>query len=434
MKKFISIILFLFIIFSSFAATNQNIKYIFISTKPYGADVYINEKRFEYKSPIILKENYESGEYNVRIEKKGYSTYYTTIKIDRNKRFYDLQYNLIPDTLSFVMDGPFTYQKGDEQYGAPFEILDLESGVYSITLDENGNFTIQNYFYQNRLLFASLTISSYILGGVFGFVSFGISGTIQYLLSGFFLGTGTLSAIFWTYGIFSYDTNNVIVNKDYKEDEDYVFYDTAISYIGQQKYEEADGLLSKLILEYPDSLYVPAAFFYKATIYKKQKDYAKAIFMLENLISNTGYPVYEWYDLALYEIADIYTKLKKYEKSNEYYNNILFLNEDMIIISDVKRNIFFNYYNALYNQKNLDSKKTYFNEKLKESFDYFEDLDNTDYYRLETYYYYSMHLIRIKRFAKAKVLLEFLIDYGSSFSNEAYDLYQSYYETSIEYS
>lgn len=93
--------------FSEYETEAKNIGNIIFNIEPHGADLYINDTSVDYSNPVSL--NY--GEYNIRVEMTGYTTYTGVLDVENAERTVNI--DLIDMDASVSVDETATPSPSD---------------------------------------------------------------------------------------------------------------------------------------------------------------------------------------------------------------------------------------------------------------------------------------------------------------------------------
>lgn len=93
--------------------------------------------------------------------------------------------------------------------------------------------------------------------------------------------------------------------------------------LARDRFDEALDYYTSIVMDHKDSPYYPLAFYKIARIHFIRREYELSLEELK--IIQRSYPMPELYDKACKNIADIYFFLGEYDKSEEYLNEMVFV-------------------------------------------------------------------------------------------------------------
>lgn len=418
-KKFLIIFSFVFF-FLVFNINLFGLNNVFLNTFPYKANVYINNV-YMGNSPIIIV-NLKNGFYSIRIEKEGYQTFNGKFELKEDKT-YNFIFTLIPSTFSFLVNNNFSIEWKGKKIKSPFYVENMIPGVYKISIKKDSISIKPDNFYSDLKWIGFTT--SLLFGGLYIYFEFvqvpnlytqGVYDGLKYsFLSAFIISSGV--------SIYSFIKDNKVrkygydINSNPQINEDQKLFYNALNLLNKGEFDNSLSILKRLLENFNNSKFYPSALYYIGYIYEKKNNYKFALKYYEKLIYE--YPVYEWYDIALFTAARIYYKNKIFKKSLYLLNNILFV--DKLLVSDeiVSFYKFLNYYGLIESgqksKENTDNLTYYYNIfKIKYS---------ESSLKYEVFYLYASYLLSINKKTEALNLLKIVISTENHYKDKASKLY-----------
>ncbi|HOV13902.1 MAG TPA: outer membrane protein assembly factor BamD, partial [Spirochaetota bacterium] len=347
-------------------------------------------------------------------KKEGYNEYIITGQELSSKKF---DINLTPNSFDLYFPERASYKLGNTDTRGPVYVSKLKSGQYDINITSNkiifrktSNFLpayvgvgtafgislcstgaligISEYFnynaneakksgdLQNRYHYESVTkdidnyakIPSIVLSGV--------------------LFTGLISLII-TDAILQYNDKKAkleISDKD-PSNQDGIFYDTALQYLGSGDIKKASDILQSITSLYPDSDLIPKVYYQLGQNYFILQDYDNALKNWEIFLRD--YPIADYYDYVLKNMADIYYQKKELLTARNQLDKIIFteniLNRESISSLRAKLNY------ELYLQEKTDD---YYIVTEKEYLKLIDDFTTSE--RIEVYFIQLLKLYNYK--------------------------------------
>lgn len=396
------IILNIFIISSSInlkanLQTNKTLT-LFINSYPYKANIYLNNT-YVGQTPYILRD-LNSSSTKIKIEKSNFLTFEKKLDFKENKKYESIFVYLHPKNFALSVIDTYSININKTKYDAPVKIENIPNGSYQIFKKDNTIYFIHDKakFYISLLSYI-LTLGSAGYGALVGSPEYFIISAISLVISIYF--------IFTTY-LPQKDEYLINLNPLYKEDE--AIFIQAQNSINQSQFNLAINQLQQIMNKFPDSYYVPHSLYYIAYCYDALGNFEKSKFYYEQLIQN--YPIIDFYDISYYSLAKIYYDANLYEKSIQFFQNILYINPDIISQDFVDAYILLNYIKIyLSSKKDFKDEITYYFEKATKS--------RIGTLRGEVYYNMALYLLKHDKKDEAIDLLQKIIKDNLTFIEEA---------------
>jgi len=339
------IFLYVLFFFTFFIHGDENeLNYLFINSTPIKAKVLINNIDKGYITPCIIK-NLDNSVKTIKIVKEGYIEQAFDILQIKSKR---LDVYLTSNTLNLYFPDSATYKISDITKKGPIFVSNLESGNYFINIKKDQIIVrrVSPFLPAEISLGTSLGISLIFTG-----ITIGLSEYYNYraistnndfderhydlVKRGYDIGkyvSISISSIIATAltGIIIADVATRIRNKKRKIellskspiDEGAKLYNNSLDYLSNGEIEKSINILESLISLYPDNVHVPMAYYQLGQNYFLLKKYDNALLNWEIFIND--YPVADYYDYVLKNIAEIYYMKDDYDNAIKMLNKVVF--------------------------------------------------------------------------------------------------------------
>lgn len=370
--------LFFFVFFTFYIHTIDLVpKYLFINTSPLRAKVLIDDVDKGYLTPCIIR-NLSASNKTISIVMDGYKKYNIDIAKIKSKK---IEVNLTPSSFDLFFPEKSMYKIGDTQMKGPLYVSKLRSGNYNITvLDEKIAFSkISSFMPAEVSLGTSLGISSAFMiatialaeyykiqsystrddfdSRYFNLVSRGFDiGKYVSISITSILTLALTSVIIADISTKRYDKKQKMeVENKAPGDRGETLYDTSLQFLSMGEIERSSNVLQSLIALYPESDYIPRVYYQLGQNYYIIQEFDKA---LENwLVFIRDYPLAAYYDYVLKNIAEIYYLNKDYKKAINMLDKVVFT-------------------------ENILDRETIFSFKAKLDFEVFKTTKDKVYYKL----------------------------------------------------
>ncbi|MEJ5272676.1 MAG: tetratricopeptide repeat protein [Spirochaetota bacterium] len=374
---------------------------LFINSYPYKANIYI-DKKYVGQTPFIIRD-LTAKTIKIKIVKDKFLTFEKSFTINEDKKFDSIFVWLQPQNFSLSILDTYSIKLNKEIYDSPVEIDNIPNGSYQIYKKGNTIYFIHdNVKFYISILSYILTLGSAGYGALNGSTELLIVSAVSFIISIYFLFTTYLPS-----------KDQYLINKNPLIKEDENIFTQAQSYLNKSQFNQAIGLLQQILTKYPESYYVPHSIYYIAYCYDALGDFAKSKNYYEQLIQN--YPIIDFYDVSFYSLGKIYYDAGLYEKSIQFFTNILFIQPDIISEDYVDSYILLNYIKIFLTtgKDNKDEITYYFQKVLKE---------RIGILRGEVYYNMALYYLKNGKKAEAIELLEKIIKDNLLFTEEATNL------------
>ncbi len=362
MKTFLILILVVLSVnltnlFSQSMGKKETVSYIFVNSYPIRAKVLINGRDNNILTPCILRNL--SSDTKVGIKKDGYNEYTLSAQDIISKKF---DINLVPNSFDIYFPERTSYKLGNTDTKGPVYVSKLKSGQYDINITDNKivfrktSLFLPAYVGVGTALGISL-LSTGSLIGVSEYYNYNANearkngdATNKYhyetmtrdmdyvkipsiALSGL-LFTGLLSLIIAD-AVLQYNDKRAkleILDKS-PSNQDEIFYDTALQYLSSGDIKRSTDILLSIISIYPESDLIPKVFYQLGQNYFIMQEYDTALKNWEIFLRD--YPIADYYDYVLKNMADIYYEKKELLMARNQLDKIIFteniLNRESIL-------------------------------------------------------------------------------------------------------
>lgn len=349
--------------------------YLFVNSYPLRAKVIIDDIDKGILTPCILK-NISSINRTITIKKEGYTEQVIKVSEIKSKK---IDVNLTPLSISLFFPEMNLYNIGNNQIKGPLYISNLKKGNYNINKINNQIYfnQVSDYFPAEIGLATALSISTSYM-----FISIGLTEYYGYqskiskfdfdqrhydLVSrGFDISkyvsisvtsviavalTGVLIADFSARRY--YNKQKLKIETKYPTDQGKTLYDSALQFLSIGEIDKSSKILQSLILLYPESDFIPLTYYQLGQNFYILKDYKNALINWDIFITN--YPIADYYDYVLKNIAEIYYQNSDLTSAISFMNKILFTENilEREIIYSFKAKLFNENYYKNTNEENF---------------------------------------------------------------------------------
>lgn len=371
---------------------------IFINSYPYKANIYI-DKKYVGQTPFIIRD-LNTKTLKLKIEKDKYLAFEKSIEIMEGKKYESFFIYLQPKNFSLSVLDTYSIDIKKDKYESPVEIENIPNGSYQIYKKDNTIYFIHdNAKFYISILSYLLTLGSAGYGIMNNSAEFYIVSAVSLVISVYFLLTTFLPA-----------KEQYIINLNPTLKEDEVFFQQAQNSINKSQFNDAINQLQQIITKYPESYYIPHSLYYIAFCYDALGDFEKSKNYYEQLLQN--YPIIDFYDISYYSLGKIYYDAGLFQKSIQLFQNILFIDQEIISEDYVDAYLLLNYLKIFLttNQDYKDEVTYYFQKVIK---------GRIGILRGEVYYNMALYLIKHEKKSEAIELLEKIIKDNLTYMQEA---------------
>ncbi|MBN2546125.1 MAG: outer membrane protein assembly factor BamD [Spirochaetes bacterium] len=349
--------------------------YLFVNSYPLRAKVIIDDIDKGILTPCILK-NITSINKTITIKKEGYTEQVIKVSDIKTKK---IDVNLTPLSISLFFPEMNLYNIGNNQIKGPLYISNLNKGNYNIDKIQNQIYfkKVSDFFpaevglstafgISTSYMFISIGLTEYygyqskiashdfdqrhfdlVSRGfdISKYVSISVTSVIAVAL------TGILIADFTSRNY--YNKQKLKIETKYPTDQGKTLYDSAIQFLSIGEIDKSSKILQSLILLYPESDNIPLSYYQLGQNYYILKDYNNALNNWDIFITN--YPIAEYYDYVLKNIAEIHYQKGDLVSAISCMNKILFTENilDREIIYSFKAKLLNENYYKNTNEENL---------------------------------------------------------------------------------
>jgi len=375
---------------------SQEARYLFINSSPIGAAVKIVDRSGDLTTPSILKgEDLSSG--RIVIDKEGYKPYIISERELRAlvKGDKKIDVALVPISFDLYFAKKTRYKIGRTALEGPVYVSKLKSGRYDIFVENDRiRFAKSSALLPYETAFGtafglslSSTIVTFVLAEYFNFMSYDSASpedksfyarnaenmnVAKFATLG---STITLGAVL--IGLVIADTAGTYLNqkKTYEisdktpSADDSAFYQSAINYLSNGELDRSIRTLESITDLYKESDLLPLVYYQLGHNYFIKGNIEEAAKNWEIFVRK--YPIYEYYDMALKNLAEIYYNKKEYDMSISAMEKFLFTNNQSF-----SKETLFSTKSTLYGLIYDSTKNEEYYEKAVENYEFL--IDNFD--------------------------------------------------------
>jgi len=347
--------LFILFVFTAFGYSEE-IKYLFINSYPIKAKIIVNGVESQFKTPCLLKDIVPKSK--IQVLREGYNPYLLTEGDLTSKKVF---VNLVPSSFDLYFPEKTNYQIGSTDLKGPVYVSKLKSGTYDINVAKDKiSFSKLNYFLPfESALGTSFTIS---LGGMIASIAMS-----EYFAK--YANEAKMKSDYLNYEYYSRSTGNAdiakiatisatsvlalalvgviiadVVTYYYAKSrkmeiadkspstQDILFYDSATQFMSIGEIDKSTQILKTIISLFPDTELIPKVYYQLGQNYFILGDFDNSLAFWEIFIND--YPIAEYYDYVIKNIADIYYAKKDLKTARLKLENVIFsdniVNKEMI--------------------------------------------------------------------------------------------------------
>ncbi|URA09701.1 PEGA domain-containing protein [Thermospira aquatica] len=312
--------------------------WVFISSDPLQADVFINDQKVG-KTPYIITN--EPPRFSLTLAKPGYTSIKTSVKI--SSRITNMNYTLSSESFHIQLPGHDTILINGQKFRAD-EIKNLAQGIYQFTVQSN-TLSITKINPNKPFFYFSIGVTTTglvtgalgLLMGSFEYEKFKTAQTydkaVKSMQASMFydnlalwgLGLAAVGGVATFYldaenALFKKKANQFIVPKSGYYGQDKLLYEEALDFLAREKNDEVIQKFETLLSLYPESPLIPAALYQWGRILKQKKAYSDAYQIFLKILST--YPVIDFYEFTLYELFTLEIARKQFQKAESYLSMI----------------------------------------------------------------------------------------------------------------
>ncbi len=397
MEKKLRLFLIFSLILLNLSINSQEVRYLFVNSSPIGATVKIADRSGDLTTPRILKgDDLSSG--RIVIDKEGYKPYIISERELRDlvKGDKKIDVTLTPISFDLYFAKKTRYKIGQTMLEGPVYVSKLKSGKYDIFVENDQiKFTKSSVLLPYETAFGtafglslSSTIVTFALAEYFNFMSYNSStpedksffarntkdmDIVKFVTLGPTIALGAVLiglVIADTVGTYQNQKKTYEISDKTPTAEDSAFYQSAINYLSMGELDRSIQILESMESLYKESDLLPLVYYQLGHNYFILGNVEKAIKNWETFIYK--YPIYEYYDMALRNLAEIYYDKKDYEMSINLMEKFLFTNNQSF-----SKETLLSTKSMLYNQIYDSTKNEEYYKKAVENYEFL--IDNFDY-------------------------------------------------------
>lgn len=341
----------------------ESVKYVFINSYPIRAKVLFDGKDTNTLTPCLLRNL--NPDIKITIKKEGYNEYRLTQNDLTGRKF---EINLTPSSFDLYFPEKASYKLGNTDTKGPVYVSKLKSGTYDINITNDkivfkktSNF-IPAYVGVGTAFGISFSAMASLIGiseycNYYGQVKNNpdeysryhyktTTGILDYAKISSIVSTGvlftSLISLIIADAVIQYNdkkTKLEIVNK-IPSNQDGIFYETALQYLSSGDIKRSNDVLNSITSLYPESDIIPKVYYQLGQNYFILQDYDNALKDWEIFLRD--YPIADYYDYVLKNMADIYFEKKELLTARNQLDKILYteniLNRESIFSMRAKLN------------------------------------------------------------------------------------------------